>query len=198
MDANEKRELRKELLLKRRAMDRSEWLRKSEAASGLLRGLDAVRQAGQVHCYVSMEAEREVSTLPLLDWLSAAGKAVFMPYIEQGRMRSARYLSGHCFRNSRPGPPVPDPLLFSGDGERFDAVIVPLVGVDRKGTRIGYGKGWYDRFFAALLAAGNRPVKIGLCFEFQIVPEVRPDPWDQHLDVVVTENCIINCMNGRS
>lgn len=192
-----KSEARARLLEARRAMGREAWLLGSESIFSRLCCLQELISASRVHCYVAIEKDREVSTLPLLEWLSDQRKALFMPYIEQGRMRSAKYLPGHRFRCLRNGPPVPDPLIVS-DESAFDAVVVPLVGVDRSGTRIGYGKGWYDRFLAELRDAGCRPVKIGVCFGFQLVAGLQPDPWDEPLDIVVTENGIINCKSSRT
>lgn len=187
--------IRARLLEARRAMGHEAWLAGSESVFLRLRGLRELQSASRVHCYVAIGQDREVATVPLLEWLAAQRKAVYMPYIDQGRMRCARYLPGHCFTSMRNGPPVPDPLLVS-DESGFDAVIVPLVAVDCSGTRIGYGRGWYDRFFAELRAAGSRPLKIGVCFGFQLLDALRPDPWDEPLDIVVTENGIINCRSS--
>jgi 5-formyltetrahydrofolate cyclo-ligase len=178
-------------------MSRQEWLLKSEAVLGFITGLEELRQVARVHCYVSMEAEREVSTTTLLEWLCSERKEVYMPYIDRERMSSVRYLPGHSFSFPKSGPPVPEPLILSEE-ERFDAVIVPVVGVDCRGARIGFGKGWYDRFFERLDASGIRPVRIGLAFCFQVLREVPYDPWDQFLDMVITENGIVNCMDGRA
>lgn len=197
MDVNDKNRIRQELLARRRSMGRTEWLGKSDAVCEFLKGLDQIRNARRVHCYVAMEHDREVATAGFLEWLCSERKEVYMPYILQGRMVSAKYLSGHRFATKPSGPPEPDPLLIS-EAARFDAVIVPLVGTDPKGARIGYGKGWYDRFFEAMQAEGSRPSRIGICFGFQVVDEVCADPWDQFLDIVVTENAIINCISVRS
>lgn len=197
MKVNDKERIRQELLVRRRSMDRAEWLARSEAICDRLKELDQIRHAERVHCYVSMENEREVSTLPFLEWLCSERKEVYMPYIEHGTMVAARYASGHCFIAKQIGPPIPDPLVVC-DEARFDVVIVPLVGADRRGARIGYGKGWYDRFFASQLSSATPPFKAGICFGFQMVDEVPADPWDQFLDIVVTENGIINCMSARS
>jgi 5-formyltetrahydrofolate cyclo-ligase len=197
MEPNVKNGLRQELLQRRRAMAPEEWLLKSGKVLRYLKGFDPLIRAARVHCYVSMECEREVSTLPLLAWLCSERKEVYMPYIDRGEMRVARYHPGQLFEARRSGPPSPDPLSLT-DEIRFDVVIVPLVGADRSGARIGYGKGWYDRFFESLLAEGVSPVRIGIGFGFQVVGDAHPDPWDQYLDVVVTENGIINCRDARS
>jgi 5-formyltetrahydrofolate cyclo-ligase len=189
--------IRRELLLRRRALGRDEWLQMSVAIQAHLMDMTEVLSASKVHCYVSMEDEREVSTAGLLAWLHSERKMVCMPYIERGCMVAATYQQDQCFSIPGIGPPVPDPLITT-DKVAFDLVIVPLVGADPKGGRLGYGKGWYDRFFAQLDSLGVHPLRIGLAFGFQLLDALPSDPWDQLLDMVVTETGLINCMDGRA
>jgi 5-formyltetrahydrofolate cyclo-ligase len=65
-----------------------------------------------------------------------------------------------------------------------DVVIVPLLGFDRQGTRLGYGGGYYDRTFAALT---KRPRLVGFAFAAQELPEIPRAPHDVLLDSIVTE-----------
>ncbi|NTU68234.1 MAG: 5-formyltetrahydrofolate cyclo-ligase [Chlorobiaceae bacterium] len=191
----EKTMIRRELLRRRRALGMGEWRQKSSAIEAVVKDLPVLRSTSKVHCYVSMEAEREVSTTGLLEWLASERKMVYMPYIDHGRMVAAKYLPGQRFSFPGNAPPVPDPLVTS-DEAGFDLVIVPLAGTDRLGRRIGYGKGWYDRFFERLASLGEHPLRIGLAFGFQVLDVVPCEPWDQHLDMVVTETGIINCIDG--
>jgi 5-formyltetrahydrofolate cyclo-ligase len=190
-----KAELRKSLLKRRRALQLEQWLAESETIQARAAGLPLLREAAQIHCYVSMEHDREVRTFGLLERLATDGKAVYMPYIERGFMKVAIYNPGQQFRISSKAPATPEPLVFSEE-EGFDVVFVPLSGFDRRGGRIGFGKGWYDRFFSRLSMNGIHPVKIGLAFSFQEVPSVPCDPWDEPLDMVVTEKEIINCQHN--
>jgi 5-formyltetrahydrofolate cyclo-ligase len=74
-----------------------------------------------------------------------------------------------------------------------DFVLVPLVLADRRGTRIGHGKGHYDRALAHLRESG--PVfTLGLAWEMQIAEaEIDPDPWDVPLDAIATPGEWIDC-----
>ena len=84
-------------------------------------------------------------------------------------------------------PPASAPVLAP------DVVLVPLVLGDRRGTRIGHGKGHYDRALSHLREAG--PIfTIGIGWEEQIVDEAIPaDPWDVPLDAIATPGEWIQC-----
>ena len=74
-----------------------------------------------------------------------------------------------------------------------DIVLVPLVLADREGTRIGHGKGHYDRALSHL-REGGQAFTIGLGWESQIVDgPIPPDPWDMKLDAIATPNEWIQC-----
>ena len=79
-------------------------------------------------------------------------------------------------------PASPEPLVPQ-------VLIVPLVGFDTRGFRLGYGGGFYDRSLAALRAAGP-VIAIGLAYGAQHVAAVPVDAFDQRLDAVVTEEGI--------
>ena len=68
---------------------------------------------------------------------------------------------------------------YTGD---FDLIIVPGVAFDRKGNRIGRGRGYYDRFLCQHLDVK----RIGICFDFQLVDEVPTEPLDIKMDEVIT------------
>jgi 5-formyltetrahydrofolate cyclo-ligase len=75
-----------------------------------------------------------------------------------------------------------------------DAVIVPLVLTDRTGTRIGHGKGHYDRALAHLREGGRPVFTIGIGWETQLIDEPIPaDPWDIRLDAVATPKEWLQC-----
>ena len=64
----------------------------------------------------------------------------------------------------------------------FDLIVVPGVAFDRKGNRLGRGRGYYDRF----LAKHPDVKRIGICFDFQLVDEVPAEPFDIRMDEVIS------------
>jgi 5-formyltetrahydrofolate cyclo-ligase len=74
--------------------------------------------------------------------------------------------------------------------ERLDAAIVPGVAFDRRGHRLGYGGGHFDRLLARLRPAA---VAVGVAFDTQLVEEIPTEPWDRAVDFVVTESGLLRC-----
>jgi 5-formyltetrahydrofolate cyclo-ligase len=64
----------------------------------------------------------------------------------------------------------------------FDLIVVPGVAFDRKGNRLGRGRGYYDRFLCQHLEVK----RIGICFDFQLVDEVPSEPFDIRMDEVLS------------
>ena len=68
-----------------------------------------------------------------------------------------------------------------------DYIVAPLLAADEKGNRLGYGKGYYDKYFAKYPTAK----RIGYAFDFQIVREVPTTEQDEKLDVLVTDKRVV-------
>ncbi|HER35369.1 MAG: 5-formyltetrahydrofolate cyclo-ligase [Halothiobacillaceae bacterium] len=86
-------------------------------------------------------------------------------------------------------------IIESSDPRRrgingLDALLIPLVGFDAQGNRLGMGAGFYDRALAQ--RHGRRPLAIGVAFACQEVDSLPVDPWDQPLDYVVTDTGVID------
>lgn len=74
-----------------------------------------------------------------------------------------------------------------------DLVLTPLLAFDRRGNRLGYGAGFYDRTFTALRERGTDPLRLGLAFAAQEVDEVPSETSDVALDAIITETGTIRC-----
>jgi 5-formyltetrahydrofolate cyclo-ligase len=130
----------------------------------------------------------EISPYSILDRLGDGQRAALPWFLD----RDSRML----FREAPAVEPSPWGVLQpSGGAEALapDIVLVPLVAADRHGTRIGHGKGHYDRALSHL-REGGRVFTIGLAWEEQILAEAIPaDSWDVPLDAIATPGEWIDC-----
>lgn len=127
----------------------------------------------------------EINTDFIIEWLWQQNKQVLVPLCRPETREMAMFPIT-AFSDLEPGyfgirepktnlrPPVAK--------EMIDLVAVPAVAFDRRGYRIGYGGGYYDRFLAGL----NIP-RIGLAFSCQIIPEAPVDTYDLAVRGIVTE-----------
>lgn len=112
---------------------------------------------------------------------------------ERRRLKFAPWRPGAPLLTNRFGIPEPDvapgDLLAPGD---LDLVVLPLVGFDRAGNRLGMGAGWYDRSLA-FREHQAAPRLIGAAFALQQIASLHAEPWDVPLDAVCTESEVIDC-----
>jgi 5-formyltetrahydrofolate cyclo-ligase len=131
----------------------------------------------------------EISPYPILERLGD-GQQAALPWFAD---RDARMI----WRRAPAVEPSPWGVLQPSSGAPGlapDLVLVPLVLTDRAGTRIGHGKGHYDRALAHLRDGGMPVTTIGLAWEIQVAEAaLEPDPWDQPLDAVATPKEWIQC-----
>lgn len=76
--------------------------------------------------------------------------------------------------------------------EQIDMVVVPAVAYDRKGNRVGRGKGYYDR-----LLSDTNAVRVGVGYDFQLVDQIDAEPHDVAVDYVITQKTIIRTSRRR-
>jgi 5-formyltetrahydrofolate cyclo-ligase len=148
--------------------------------------LPAARLAvGVVAAY--MPLGDEMNPLPLARRAISLGARIALP--RTARPLRSGPLSFHLWEDGDPleaaALGVLEPLADAPSAVP-DVVLVPLLGFDRQGGRIGYGAGCYDRTLAALRAKGS-VYAIGLAFSAQEVDATPQDPHDQPLDAVLTE-----------
>jgi len=183
-----KRALRREVRARRDALPPEERERLGQAVARNLLTLPEVRQASTVMAFSSFGSE--VDTRPIIEQLARDGRRVVLPRVEGRTIVPVGYRSGDPVKPSSFGALEPaggDPVR----PEEIDVVIVPGLAFDRRGHRVGYGGGFYDRFLGRL-----RPdaLTVGICFSVQVVDEVPNGRGDRPVDLVVTEEGL----NGES
>jgi 5-formyltetrahydrofolate cyclo-ligase len=136
----------------------------------------------------------EVPTAGMIERLLQEKKRVFLPFLAGPNMEAAELRPGDSLRATTYGPKEPAGRMPADPGT-IDAVIAPGLAFDRRGYRLGYGGGHYDRFLARLRAGSPR---VGIGFHVQLVPRVPHSPRDQTLDFLVTERETIDCRVRRN
>lgn len=183
-----KPELRERALRQRDATDADFRSRADAAIARRAAPLLAALSPRGLAAYVAMRSE--VDPAPLVAAARKLGAVVGLPVVlPQGGLA--------FLRHERDDPLVPGGfgtlVPVAGAPEIVpDVIIVPLVGFDRRGTRIGYGKGHYDRTIGVLRQRGASPVLIGVAFSVQEVDTIPHEPHDIRLDVIVTETEILD------
>jgi 5-formyltetrahydrofolate cyclo-ligase len=183
-----KSELRDQALRRRDAADSAFRAKASAAIAAHAAPLIAALGPRRIAAYVAMRSEAD--PMPIVEAAHRLGAEIALPVIAPGaRLVFRRYEPGHVLVPGGFGTMVPveaAPLLVP------DLIIVPVVGFDTGGARLGYGKGHYDRTIAALRAHGLRPPLIGIAYSVQEVDTIPHEPHDVRLDLIVTENGILD------
>lgn len=126
----------------------------------------------------------EIPTEPLIDHLLTQSRRVLVPRVEGDRMLAVPIGSLEDLAPGYKG--IPEPRPAASTAPEAGVIIVPGVAFTAAGTRLGYGGGFYDRYLAE--AAG---IRIGLCYDFQIVEDLPAGPHDIPMDRIVTEARVI-------
>lgn len=152
-----------------------------------LLNLWAVRECGTFLCYVSTPIE--VDTLAFINALLSAGKRVAVPKCVDGRPEMNFYyidsledLSSGTFGVLEPEA-TPERLLRETEGT---ICIVPAFMFDKNGFRLGYGKGYYDRYLSRY-----KGITIGICYDENIKDELFHGKYDRAVDFVLSEKRIL-------
>jgi 5-formyltetrahydrofolate cyclo-ligase len=187
---NQKAELRERIRSLREGLSPEDRSRRSGAVAEALFGLPEVRDAATVALFSSFGSE--IDTAPIIERAHAEGRRVLLPYLDEGVMEVSEHRPGDDLVPSSYGPAEPsrrDPV----DPGEVDAAVIPGLAFDRRGRRLGYGAGFYDRWLRRLRPNASR---IGIGFSFQIVDRVPAGGSDERVDVVVTDEGVTRVGRG--
>jgi len=170
--------LRLQLKEKRRSLPPVSYAEKSQKIAEKLLTLPAYQDAERVLFYVS--TPEEVDTHFLIQESLRLGKKVFLPTI-RGEQLSIHPLCD--FADLTPGSHgILEPCSTElTPPEDMDLIVIPGVGFDARGHRLGHGKGHYDRLLKA-----TRGFKVGLAFQEQLVHELPIEAHDVPMDLILT------------
>ncbi|WP_178861009.1 5-formyltetrahydrofolate cyclo-ligase [Thiomicrorhabdus cannonii] len=155
---------------------------------------------------VFLSQDGELGTEPLIKALWQQPQLeLYLPALEtlpDWHMGFSRYTPATPMKRNPLAFNIPEPdcaLQEHLSGEQMDIVIMPLVGFDKQGNRMGMGGGYYDRTFAFKLKHPDaRPLLIGWAHSCQQVEQLENQPWDVPLDAIVSEKGLLNFRQAPS
>ena len=177
-------QLRSKILSTRRALPEDYIIQSSKTVLGSLLYHPFLRQKRRICSYMNVRGE--INTHEINDFLLKAGHTLARPVMGDRRGHMKFYtvtdllrLTPNKFSILEPQPDEQTLLI----PDNVDMILVPLVGFDMQGNRLGMGGGYYDRMLKKVSADC---LCIGLAYDFQCVEEIPIEDWDMPLDEVIT------------
>ncbi|MDZ4858978.1 MAG: 5-formyltetrahydrofolate cyclo-ligase [Candidatus Hydrogenedentes bacterium] len=178
-----KPEIRARMLALRRALPEAEACERSARVREQVYRLAEFQRATRVFTYVSSKV-REVDTLTIIADLLSSGREVACPHVAlDGVMTWRRIPSMSALTPGKFGVLEPGSACEPIEADASSVVLVPGIAFTISGDRLGYGKGYFDRFLARYPG-----VSIGLAYDLQVVPQIPREPHDVRLHMLVTES----------
>ena len=185
-----KEELRKVSKQKREQIESRE--EKDFLIADKLFSLDEYKTAKAVFCFASLDGE--INTDGIINQALRDSKRVALPCCRDGEGNMDFYYISSLSQLKTGSFNVREPDITQCEmAVDFSnaLLIVPGLCFDKKGFRLGYGKGFYDRFLERF---DNNSV--GLCYDEMLINSVPADEYDKKVDIIVTQSSIIICNNG--
>lgn len=181
----EKNIIRKDIIEKRNKLDKGYIINASQSVIDTVLGLARFQEAKVVLSY--MPFKNEVDIMPLNQMILDKDAILCIPRtIDRFKMDAVniKNLQSNLIK-SRFGVVEPATSAKAIDIEKIDLVLVPGVAFDKEGNRIGYGKGYYDRF---LEQCNDNTEFWGIAYSFQVFDRIPHTPSDVRLNRVITES----------
>lgn len=188
-----KKAWRTELLTARRTLSAAEVLQKSAQIRQNLQAHFPLFATQKLAFYWAIH--NEANLLPLVQiWQqqNAAFRALLPQVIAKNAPLMFREFNAQCaMQTDRFGiqTPINSAIL------RPEVLLIPLVGFDKQGFRLGYGGGFYDRTISALAKTGQKPLCVGIAYDLSLVDSITPEAHDQKMDFIVTESGVFSPLN---
>jgi len=185
--------LRKEIRSRRAGIDKGQRSQWDTAINQQLSDYAGQSRPGVVAAFMAFDGEPNL--MPALLELESKGAVLGLPVVQTAPGKPVitirQWSVSDELQKNRYGiaEPVETEEIRLGD---IDLILVPLVGWDRTGGRLGMGASFYDRLFQPFSELG-KPVRMGVGYELQNVERIPRDPWDVRLHCVLTENGWFTC-----
>lgn len=174
--------IRKQVLAERKKLRKFEVRENSEEI--FEKFVDLNIKCTSAMCY--LDFNNEVETAQFIAFFKTNNIDVSVPVCDKDVMHAAKFMDTEPFKISKLGVLEPEFPKLINPG-LIDLCIIPGVAFDIYGNRVGYGKGYYDKFLC-----DKKIIKIGICHDFQIYDNpISNDTHDVKMDYIITEKRII-------
>ncbi|MHB1142733.1 MAG: 5-formyltetrahydrofolate cyclo-ligase [Sulfuricaulis sp.] len=190
----DKSDLRQNLRARRRALSADEQHQAARRLAVNLTGTRLFLTSRRVACYLPNDGE--IDTAPVIEHIRRLRKILYLPVLS--RLSHDRLWFAEAGPKTKLTPNrfgIPEPVVESRDlvrAQELDLILLPLVGFDDQGNRLGMGGGFYDRSLEFLRHRNHwrKPHLLGIAYDFQRVNGLAADPWDVPLQGVVTDQAV--------
>jgi 5-formyltetrahydrofolate cyclo-ligase len=192
-----RKQLRRQLRAARRALSPAQQKTAANCLSLKLRCFLPLLRSQHIAFYLPNDGE--IDPLPLIRFLERCGKQCYLPRLHpdgSNRIFFIRWRAGESLQKNHLG--IPEPMIYKQKlpAWALQTVLMPLVGFDKQGNRLGMGGGFYDRTFAfKKIRPHSRPLLVGLAHSVQEVPSLTVESWDMPLDVIATEKELLHVLH---
>lgn len=181
-----KQEIRDRINSIRKNLSQKDIEEKSRKIIDNLIRLEEYLNASTIMPYVSLNTEVDTKEF-IKSELIKGKRSIVIPFVEGENIQVSYFKDFSELREGEFG--VLEPMKKKRYDGKIDLVIVPGVAFDLQGSRIGFGKGYYDRF----LCRSKDSLKVALAFEEQIVDSIPNEFHDHPVDMIITEKRVIRC-----
>ena len=181
-----KEELRMKNKAKRKEMKPCEVEEKSKRTAEIFLNSDIYKNANVIMLYYPLG--NEVDTRYIFKKLLNDNKIAVFPVTDIVTNEITPVLADNNTQFLKGAYSVFEPDNKKVYNEKIDLVIVPGIAFDKRGFRVGFGKGCYDRFLEKINA-----IKVGFCYDFQITDNIENDIFDIKMNYLVSESGMIDC-----
>ncbi len=168
------------MIKERNSLSREQIKKLSGMIEENLHKLECIKQAEFIMAYYPHRNEPDI--LGLIHKLIDMKKTIYLPCVTgEWNIKPGHYTSGCDMKKNVYG--IPEPFVVKeNNNENPEVILVPGIAFDEKLYRLGFGAGYYDRFLDSIEA-----IKIGVCYDFQIVRQIETKQHDVPVDLLVTE-----------
>lgn len=185
----DKRKLRESFLKKRLSFNIAEIYKNSQKICRNIKSLPQIENKKAIAAYFAVNNEPNLHEV--IDFFLKAKKTVVVSAFFEN-LGKYKFVKLSTLENLKIGPyQIPQPSkLVPFDSENIDLALIPGLAFSEDGLRLGYGKGVYDK-----LMVNINTLKIGVCFDFQVIDNFTSENHDLRVDFIITEERIFKTRN---